>query len=1157
MKIRSISRYLLANCARNSRPGVSLVLAVAMIAAFIGPAHASPPDGVITTFSDGSTQAELTFTEAGRRELYVTVPSGWVVTSATLGLQMAVQSVPVTDQKNEAAKYEGTWGVRAQQFTAAESRLTSVELFLAHTSSKPGDLTVEIREDDGRGYPSDRVLSSITRPVSTGGYRWEVFGFPEIDVVPGQPYWIVNYVGNLNTAKYPAVPSVGDYGYYIGMSLNNEYPNGESADFLTTPTGARWEKYNSRNKWDLLFRTGSVHDYTPPNISVGVADQSSPPYLLRGALNSVLTVVDLTPHVSEYLGRHRSISTSGEITLPLVVGSDSAGIAKISDLNIVSRAAPLAVTPAPAPTVPMPAAPSTASTPTASAVPQAATPPPGTQVTTTVELGAAVSASPTPAPTAQSYLTVTPEAIASSTPETVPLLETKTATSDLPEVSAPSPQSPPGLAASGFVLPTDVTIKSLGYGDATVQGVVGTTDIYFPGAGGYPLAGGNYLKLYLSHSRALLADRSVMSVRFNDIPLADMRLTLENAERTEVRIPLPKDLIQDSVNHVKLSFYMRIMDGVCTDELNNPALNSTIYSDSAIHYEYASLVRKPDTTALSLANYPWPFVRPSYPWADEIYFVLPENPSKDELTAAASISAKLGALAGGKPVTVTLALPSQLDAATREARSFIFVGKAESLHLPEELRAAASLEIRQSEAGQAGVYLDAQPVRPDSGILKEFVSPWNARESVLLVTGATDLAVRRAGTMLTGKTYINSLSGSRVVVTEDPHPPSSNTEPGPDEPREATFAQMGLPEIAVNGIGDLPSASVSFSSPPPNPKDIAYMDLVFTHSTLIGTDGSSIRAELNGTAVASIPLNDGNSELTKVRVALPYVALKAGRNILTFRFAVRTVGTLECGPIDSSRGWVVIHPTSLIHLPPAGPKPPLNLALFGYPFLRSGPLLDNAYLETSVLVLPSDRAGWRDALQLALGLGRLTTTDAVSIPAILDRDVTNDLKSTRNLILYGAWGANKLVEEVNSLLPLVFVEETGKSITRERERLVGVQEELPLGVIELTPSPWNKDMATIVLSGTAPETLLWATGSLVGGGLKGNLATVTQRVRTASFDIPFDEASISSRRVALTIPFVGTASVGFLVLGALAMILFEPRLKTGKKGSKKRRGEEQ
>ncbi|MDP2662212.1 MAG: cellulose biosynthesis cyclic di-GMP-binding regulatory protein BcsB, partial [Dehalococcoidia bacterium] len=702
-------------------------------------------------------------------------------------------------------------------------------------------------------------------------------------------------------------------------------------------------------------------------------------------------------------------------------------------------------------------------------------------------------------------------------------------------------------SAPRFVPPSDISLKSIGFGDTTLSGVDVVRDFFLPGAGGYPLADGSYLKLVFSHSGILLEDPSTLTVRLNGAPVATVHLNRDNTGVSELKVSLPTEKLLDSFNQIRIELYMRILDGACADELNNPALNTTIYGESLLHYEYASLVRKPPLTPPTLADYPEPFVYPSYAWPDELLFVVPDDPSEAELTSASSIAAKLGQMAKGKIITATLTTSSRLDQATQEGYNLFFVGKTQSLALPPELRQKAFLDLTGDKVGgTTALQMGGTLLSPDSGAISLVSSPWNPRNWVLVATGVTDQAVRRAATALSTKTYLDALQGDQAVITREPRPGAILADDDPSLPKEATLSQLGVPDVLVTGLGELEGSSISFSSPAPNPTDNAYIDLVMSHSPLLGASESSLRVELNGTSVNSIQLDDSNTGPTKVRVWLPHMIVRPGANSLSFRLTLYGQSVEMCGPVDRSRAWAVIHSQSVIHLPPSGPEPAPSLDLFPYPFLGTGPHLESAYLERNALVLPDDPAEWRDFLQLATALGSYATADTLTLPSMTVRTMPDGIRKERNVIAYGTWGANTLAGEAGASLPLQLESDQGKTFSLPPEETISVSDMEPIALVETIPSPWNAKKAMLIVSGTPADTLPWASSALARGLTRGNLSTVTRGDQINTFSLFKTALLPRPSGLGLSLPSIAALAVGFLILCCIAAIAFEPRFKKRK-----------
>lgn len=1199
------------------------VAAVVTLVLSFGTTRADPSTPEIAAFADGSYQASLTYTASGISSVSIRVPKGFTPASAQLVLAGSAYGRVEVDQKNESTRYEGTFGVRAQQFRPNAGTLSSVELYVARTSSKAAGLTVEIRDDDGKGYPSNNVLASVTSSMPVGSYKWQEFAFKPVEVVRGQPYWIVAYVDPLSKAVYPATPSIGDSGYYLGMSLDDRYPAGDSADFLTSPTGPRWEKYASRKPWDLLFRTFSTSQSLPSNVQLTLGDSSTVLWERRGELTGPEISSDFSGSLAQYLSSYVDTSSQDSTLVRLSFYSDSPGVIEVSNLSIVGLNGPsgqpnftapeLLPTMTPTPTATPTAQPTASPTPTFSPLEPAQTATPtGTatatptatytpEATATATVTTTVTVTPTPtiattgpgirdpvlipAPvitgTAAPVYTVTPmapftftvapavtstvipgagEATVTPTPGTGEPTATPTgeATPETGEANGSQPAQPPvdpfaKVSARPKAPPRpNTTFSTMSYPTKVASGIIDSVDIYFPGPNDYPLADGNYLDVFFSHSELLVPDLSSMTILVNDVPLTVVRLGVDNIAKSELRVPLPKDLLVDSVNHLRFLFYMRLNRDFCSDQ---GSLTSTVFNDSLVHYEFASLTPKPKTPQADLSLFPRPFIRTGYPQSDEFYFIVADKPTNNDLTQVASIAAKIGQIAGGsKPVTTTVVTVSQIGSGIMEDNHLIFVGEAESLALPAVLKDAMSMRIIGS-ASESQIELAGERIPKDHGVLHEVLSPWNPQKLVLVVTGAGEKGVKRAGTMLTGNNYLNTLSGPRAVITEDPKAPDQDVDVATDKPRDVTFEKMGISDIVMMGQVQYPvvtfGTSFPISIPPPNPKEPAYVDLVISHSPLIGSSSSSMRVEVNGAPVSSIALTESNVDHATVRVPWPAIRLKAGINTVTLGFTVQLAGDRqECAPLDMSRAWAIIHTTSSIHLPPAGPVPRPVLSLFPYPFQQGGPYLDNGNFDNSVLILPSDPGEWQSFGQLALELGRLYKTDLTRVPVLLDHDVNEFTKQQQNLILYGTWGSNTVLREANSLLPLQFRVDTGNTFRNQKDVLIGVKQDPEIGTIEVAASPWNGDRGILIISSQVREALPRAVAALSRGRLTGNLATVTPKNEVSSFNISMENESRPIIEVKMSIPFIGTGFVAFLVVASMAFILVDPRLRQNKNRKK-------
>lgn len=627
----------------------------------------------------------------------------------------------------------------------------------------------------------------------------------------------------------------------------------------------------------------------------------------------------------------------------------------------------------------------------------------------------------------------------------------------------------------------DIALKQLGLHDLTAYGGAPKLDIWFPGYGDYELSEGSYLYLEQSHSEVVHPVNSTVTVLLNDVPVATTFLTEQNVGRTGWKISLPRDLLKRDLNHVELRYYMRLGEDECKDS-ESPALYSTIYADSYIHYEYRQPLQFLGLQPPDLGRFPEPFLRPEI-MAGKVAFIVPDDPSAADLSAAASIAARFGQLAIGKPFTATLHLASSVDRQLLARRDLVVIGQPDANALLREL--APSLPLQYSiENGQAA-YLDesGSPLDPDSGILQEIVSPWDRRFVVLVVSGTSEEGLRRAIRALATRQGAKLLRGPYAIVTKAAGELAREEEAASDTALASiSLRQLGLGDWQAKGVAQH-TVAFSFDAPPPG-QHTAYFDLLLSHSPLLDHDRSSVTISLNGTPVRSLSLKGENAEWYTQRILLPPASLRPGINSMAIQFNLYLRRAEECGALADERAWAVVRADSQLVLPVGAQRPPLSLANLPYPFISNGKPSE------VFLVLPEDKALLEESLQVAVMLGRQSLGESAEMQAGFATALDEEAKRSRDIITYGLTDGSGLMSEIKDSLPLALGADWERSLQRRELVLLGVRDAASLGIIQLVPSPWNKDRALLAISGTSPESLRLAGQALATTMPAGNVAIV-------------------------------------------------------------------
>ena len=131
--------------------------------------------------------------------------------------------------------YNDRWG--AQSFIPTMNTLTRVDLYMKKTGSPSSDITISIK-DSLTGPDLTSVLKSEGDiPTSVD---WLSFDFPDIDIIPGETYFIVfgSNGGSIISS------------YNIGFSYGNQYPDGSL--WYSGDSGTTWKEYIN---YDLCFKS--------------------------------------------------------------------------------------------------------------------------------------------------------------------------------------------------------------------------------------------------------------------------------------------------------------------------------------------------------------------------------------------------------------------------------------------------------------------------------------------------------------------------------------------------------------------------------------------------------------------------------------------------------------------------------------------------------------------------------------------------------------------------------------------------------------------------------------------------------------------------------------------------------------------------------------
>ena len=361
---------------------------------------------------------------------------------------------------------------------------------------------------------------------------------------------------------------------------------------------------------------------------------------------------------------------------------------------------------------------------------------------------------------------------------------------------------------------------------------------------------------------------------------------------------------------------------------------------------------------------------------------------------------------------------------------------------------------------------EGQAVAKEDGIVQEFLSPWDDNKAILILTGLSNEAVRKASQAMSSETRFPGMTGPVALVQDILSPLEiNNFAPA----TEFTFADIGYLDRTITGQG-LSSLNYFFDIPYgwQLTKD-AGVDIYFTHSQLVDYEDSIISVILGQQPVASIALNDKTAVNGHIHLDL---ADKI-RSSPDIRLRIETDMSLpdeECADLGSNRAWLHVQNHSKFFLPHnKSDNFDFNLNDFPHPFNQNSALTD------LIIALPDTPTieEWETVLSLAARLGNSAAGKTI-LPVVTMGDTRAEELANYHVIAIGQPSRNALIREVNPQLPQPFLPGSDQIEQRLDDIVFRLPPGTSLGYLQLIPSPWDGKRAFLAITGTTIESVRWS-----------------------------------------------------------------------------------
>lgn len=506
-------------------------------------------------------------------------------------------------------------------------------------------------------------------------------------------------------------------------------------------------------------------------------------------------------------------------------------------------------------------------------------------------------------------------------------------------------------------------------------------------------------------------------------------------------------------------------------------------ADEACQYSITSMVKIGATSSitfpvinqavgLSLNVFPRPFYAPHYLEAYPVGLVIPDNADEDDLSALMAAAAGLGKQSDGE-MPFKIFTFSELDASLLNTYHFIFIGKLNDLD-----------KFIESKNGEIS---NVETQGQDNGILSLQQSPWNPGRALLLVSGETGAALRKAGAAIASSDFLAYATNNTAVIL-NLDDVSSQDQLQIDQPFSRLIQGE---ELQINKLGKT-SITIPFTVPADTTiSPEAYVEMYFRHSQLINYLQSSLTVSLNGTMVGNIRFSDSSAQNGLVRIIFPPNTIRPLKNTLELTFQIASQDI--CADERSGNYWISIFNDSYLHLPPTL-EVDSEQRTYLFSDIPEVLLSDNNLSQLVFVAGQHDLQSWKYASKIAFSLGTFSTA-AYLQPGAKFSDALEEVAQMR-MVLIGKTGALTLSYPIQDYLPLPF-DENGSP---DEMSLNGIHFLIDpahsYGILEITDMPSSGTILYSIL-GNSDQGLAMAFNTAMGSFFepsaeRGNLAIVEE-----------------------------------------------------------------
>lgn len=270
--------------------------------------------------------------------------------------------------------------------------------------------------------------------------------------------------------------------------------------------------------------------------------------------------------------------------------------------------------------------------------------------------------------------------------------------------------------------------------------------------------GGNVVNIRYSYSPQVNPLNSLLEVQLDGFPITGRRLDSEQGGVKEtLKVTLPEDRIKPN-SKLQVRFQLDPRERRSCNRATDQQLWGTVHADSSVELNRSSKAQIPD---LKLLQFGFPFAAPQD--LSDTAIALSDNPTQVDLKVLLEFAERLGRVSRSDSVKLNVYRISKLPQQQKQERNLVAIGTQAAFPLPEAFQTEGfslqKLFARQRDQSQLQTLPDEQ------GVIKEIVSPWNAKKVLLALSSRTEKGLSKVEDVLSRDDLFFQLREDTVLIS--------------------------------------------------------------------------------------------------------------------------------------------------------------------------------------------------------------------------------------------------------------------------------------------------------------------------------------------------------------------------------------------------------